>query len=315
MKATTDTTVAINREELKAAIETTKAAPVVTYERDMFASDEYVDTSARLPRIQALRGENGAEGCGYFIKIDDLANSGWVDFDEKDLITYEYNSGGTELGLLLKKPRMLVKQYSPMFAIDKLASKEAEKQVVIGKYEKAIHGNRELFQAAVAYEVFLLDANNKPLHEIPFAYIAKGANLGTFSTKWEECVKLITQLHARANSIPAKAKDARFKAMCVFEFTVKRELAGTAAKSPSCKVDTFTRPTMDNWSEYFLGRNKEIATNLLNILAPTGKLLLPQNLGSEVEGEEEESASDYIARIDDGHPGYGEEDAVEPIAF
>jgi hypothetical protein len=315
MKATTET---IDRNEVKTAIETVvanKTAPIATYERDMFASDEYVDPNARLPRIQALRGENGADECGYFIKEDDLANSGWLNFNEGDLIIYEYNSGGKERGLLIKKPRMLVKQYSPMFTIDKLASKEAEKQVVIGKYDKNIHSDRQLFQPAVAYEVLLLGADNKPLHEIPFAYIAKGANLGTFATKWEECVKLITSLHAKANVIPAKAKDTRFKSMCVFEFTVKRELAGTAAKSPSCKVDDFTHPTMDNWSDYFLGRNKEIATKLLSILAPGGKLLLPQNLDSEVEGDEVAEEGSYAqAQIGDGHPGY-EDDVVEQIAF
>jgi hypothetical protein len=321
MKPTTNTTTAIDRNEVKAAIETivtTKSAAIAVYEPDMFAAPEYVDPNARLPRIQALRGENGVDECGYFVKVDDLANSGWVDFDEKDLITYQYNSGGEELGLLIKKPRMLVKQYSPMFTIDKIASKEAEKQVIIGQYSKALHHDRELFQPAVAYEVLLLGADNKPLHEVPFAYIAKGANLGTFSTKWQECTKLITRLHAKANNIPAKEKDARFKAMCVFEFTVKRELAGTAAKSPSCKVDDFTKPTMDNWSDYFLGRNKETATNLLNILAPSSKLLLPQNLdSSEIDEEIEEERGTYASARVSGNDalGFAEPDYAEQIDF
>jgi len=271
---------------MKTVTETVKTSPITVYEPDMFAGDEYIDPNARLPRIQALRGENGAAECGYFITEKDLANSGWLNLDEGDLIIYQYNSGGKERGLLIKKPRMLVKQFSPMFAIDKLASKEAEHRIIAGQYSKKLHSNRDKFQAATAYELLLLGADNKPLHEIPLAYIAKGANLGTFATKWQECTNLITQLHAKANGIPAKAKDARFKAMCVFEFTVKRELAGTAAKSPSCKVDDFTHPTMDNWTDFFLGRNKEIATNLLSVLASSNELLLPQNLGADTEPED-----------------------------
>lgn len=37
--------------------------------RDRFAAPEYVNPNARLPRIQALRGENGASECGYFITV------------------------------------------------------------------------------------------------------------------------------------------------------------------------------------------------------------------------------------------------------
>jgi hypothetical protein len=71
---------------------------------------------------------------------------------------------------------------------------------------------------------------------------------------------------------------------------------------------------MDNWSDYFLGRNKEIATKLLSILAPTGKLLLPQNLDSEVEGDDIAEEGSYAQAIGGGHPGY-EDDVVEQIPF
>jgi hypothetical protein len=41
-------------------------------ERDEFASIEFVDLQARLPRIQALRGMT-PELCGYFISKDEMA--------------------------------------------------------------------------------------------------------------------------------------------------------------------------------------------------------------------------------------------------
>ena len=61
--------------------------------RDRFAAPEYVNPNARLPRIQALRGENGASECGYFITEAEMAKAGWGQVDESEMIVYEYNSG------------------------------------------------------------------------------------------------------------------------------------------------------------------------------------------------------------------------------
>ena len=74
--------------------------------RDRFAAPEYVNPHARLPRIQALRGENGASECGYFITETEMAKAGWGQIDESQTIVYEYNSGGKERGLLIQSPRM-----------------------------------------------------------------------------------------------------------------------------------------------------------------------------------------------------------------
>jgi hypothetical protein len=125
--------------------------------------------------------------------------------------------------------------------------------------------------------VVLLDQNNQPLHEIGLAYVAKGANQASFSFHWQQLVHEVTKCHAIANSIPARAKDARFNSLCVFEFTVKRELAGNNAKSPACKVHSHIAPTMANWESFFLGRNDEVADRFLNLMCPTSELVLPQS--------------------------------------
>lgn len=61
--------------------------------RDRFAAPEYINPNARLPRIQALRGENGASECGYFITETEMAKAGWGPIEESQMIVYEYNSG------------------------------------------------------------------------------------------------------------------------------------------------------------------------------------------------------------------------------
>lgn len=250
--------------------------PSAAEAKDRFAAPEYVNPNARLPRIQALRGENGASECGYFITETEMAKAGWVNVDESELIIYEYSSGGKERGLLIQSPRMLVVPRSPLFAFDRQASRTEERLVVAGQYSKQLYSNREKYGTAQCYEVLVLDANNQPLHEIGLAYIAKGANQASFSFHWQQLVNEVTKCHAIANGIPARAKDARFNSLCVFQFTVKRELAGNNAKSPACKVYSHVAPTQSNWEEFFLGRQDEIANRFLNLLAPTTELTLPQ---------------------------------------
>jgi hypothetical protein len=254
----------------------TLTVPSAAEVKDRFAAPEYVNPNARLPRIQALRGENGASECGYFITETEMAKAGWVNVDESELIIYEYNSGGKERGLLIQSPRMLVVPRSPLFAFDRQASRTEERLVVAGQYSKQLYSNREKYGTAQCYEVLLLDANNQPLHEIGLAYVAKGANQASFSFHWQQLVNEVTKCHAIGNGIPARAKDARFNSLCVFQFTVKRELAGNNAKSPACKVHSHVAPTQSNWEEFFLGRQDEVANRFLNLLAPTTELTLPQ---------------------------------------
>lgn len=100
--------------------------------KDRFASPEYTDPQARLPRIQALRGEKGDVDCGYFITQDEMQKAGWYEVKAKDLITYEFNGGGKEQGLLIKSPRMLVVPRSPLFAFDRQLSMQDKRMFVVG---------------------------------------------------------------------------------------------------------------------------------------------------------------------------------------
>jgi Family of unknown function (DUF5895) len=243
--------------------------------QDRFASPEYNKLDARLPRITAMRGETGADQCGYFIPANELALAGWHDLDDSQLVEYQYNSGKTEQGILLKSPRMLVVPRSPLFAIDDAATRNSNRMVIAGEYDKSKYADRTKFTTARAFEVLLLSPDNQPLHETPFGYIPKGYNQLTFSTHWEELVREVTQCHAIGNGISARPKDIRFSSLCVFQFTVKRGLVGTTAKSPACQVESHLSPTQANWESFFLGRQDTLADRFLNILAPNSQLTLP----------------------------------------
>ena len=146
----------------------TLLVPSAAEVRDRFAAPEYVNPNARLPRIQALRGENGASECGYFITEAEMAKAGWkqidesgkcglgvspsgAPFQESHTIVYEYNSGGKERGLLIQSPRMLVVPRSPLFAFDRQVSRQEERLVVAGQYNKQLYSNREKYGTAQCY--------------------------------------------------------------------------------------------------------------------------------------------------------------------
>jgi hypothetical protein len=255
---------------------TSSSANAITVDR--FASPEYTDPQARLPRLQALRGEKGDADCGYFIPEAEMEKAGWRSIKVKDLTTYEYSSGGKERGLLLKSPRMLVVQRSPILAFDRQASIEEKRMVITGAYSRQVHTERDKYGLGQYYEVLLLDEDNEPLHEICLGYLAKGANQASFSTHWQQLVNEVTRCHAIANQIPARPKNALFTALCVLHLNVKRELAGSTLKSYACKVESHVAPTQDTWENFFLGRQPDKADRFLSILAPTidSNFLLPE---------------------------------------
>lgn len=224
----------------------------ITVQRDEFASEEYIDPNARLPRIQALRGEDPKQ-CGYFIEINQAAKAGWLDFNEKDLIEYTFSSGEQEQGLLFKKMRTLVCPRTPVLALNKSATKEQQAAVFDGYYKKAIHKKDDNFVNFQAFEVILLNKENKPLHQVPLSLKLRGAAQASFSEKWQDFIQKITSCHAIVNQVAATEKTMAFKSLCVFAFEVKREMAGEETKSPACKVVSYEVPTLENWRDYFVG--------------------------------------------------------------
>jgi hypothetical protein len=244
--------------------------------RDEFASTQFLDPNARLPRIQALRGTT-PENCGYFISVEEMAKSGWVDFEPfaDQLVTYIFESSGQkEQGLLLKSPRMLVCPRTPLLAFDRQASSESEQLVLVGQWKREFKEDDNISNCRL-YEVLLLSPENQPLHTVPLSYVAKGANHATFSAEWQKLTEEITACHAIANGIAARPKNSQFKSLCVFAFTVARELVGKKQKSPACRVVSHESPTMENWKRYFVGYDSNLKTQAWDGLQPTLPMMIP----------------------------------------
>ncbi len=248
-------------------------------ERDEFASADFIDPNAKLPRIQPLRGTT-PQTCGYFISIEEMAKAGWFDYDESQLIDYIYeSSGNVEQGILIPNPRMLVCPKSPLLAFDREKTKEEEQIVILGNYQRSYKEDENIGNIQY-YEVILLDDNNQPLHQVPFSYAAKGANGASFSILWKQFVSDLTNCHAITNRIAARPKDNRFNSLCVFSFQTKRDLVGNGKqKSFACRVVGYDKPTMQNWKDYFVGFNRTLKEVTWQTLQPTAPLMIPAAIG------------------------------------
>ena len=248
--------------------------PNTDFERDEFASEEFIDTKARLPRLQPLRGTSPAN-CGYFISVDEMASSGWLNYDETELIDYIYeNSGNVDRGLLIPNPRMLVCPKSPLLAFDREKTQEEQQLNILGTWQRAYKENDNIGNIQY-YEAILLDEDNQPLHQVPLSYAAKGANGASFSSTWRQFISDLTNCHAIANRIAARPKDNRFNSLCVFSFQTARELVGTKRKSFACRVVGYDKPTLSNWKEYFVGFDRTLKEATWENLQPTQPLMIP----------------------------------------
>lgn len=247
--------------------------------RDEFADSMYLDPNARLPRIQALRGTT-ANNCGYFVPTDQMAKAGWLNFDEKLLTTYTFEiTGVEEQGLLIASPRMLVCPRTPTLAFDRKASNDSKQLVIMGRYVPE-YKDEENIGNTQYFEVILLDAENKPLHQVPLSYRASGANQATFATHWQAFIDEMTACHAISNRIAARGKNNLFNSLCVFCFTTQREVAGTKQKSPACKVASHEVPSLETWKQYFLGFNPQRKQEIWEALQPAQPVIVPSLSGS-----------------------------------
>lgn len=246
-----------------------------------FADPSFIDPNGRLPRIQAVRGEDPKQ-FGYFIPLGEMAKAGWADFDETQLIGYTFQNGAVEKGLLLQSPRMLVCPKTPLLAIDKEQGKELQTTVILGEYR--LYKGQENIGNMQMFQIILLDANNKPLHQIPLMYKAKGTNQASFSTQWQAfcsemntVLSLVNKQHNQnqEKNFSPKPKNNTFNSLLVFCPKLAREIVGDKQKSPALRVTDYEHPTLENWTKYFVGINKEVKEFAWQSLTPLEPMQIP----------------------------------------
>lgn len=245
-------------------------------EHDIFSGDEFTDKNAKLPTVTVL---NDKTNCGYFIPVNTMAKCGWIDFDEKQIVSHTFNSGKTEQGVLIQNPRMLVCPKTDLYQFDAKASDEQKTKVVVGLYNAELKKDPNI-KTERLYLIFFLDETNKPLHTLPLNYVARGVNGATFDlerrafkAELEACyfLSLSSKEQPSEKPISKKPKNDLFHSLGVFCFTTIAELAGDKQKHWCCKVVAHDKPTIENWKDYFVGYT-EVKDHAWLTLEPNEKI-------------------------------------------
>jgi hypothetical protein len=236
-----------------------------------YLSKEYAATDFDYPYVQPLRGEDPKQ-CGYFVPLSQANKAGWRDLDPSNLTEYAYNSGETEVGILLQKPRMVLTPICQLGQFDRKASQDEGNLVVIGAWDRKYKGeNVGNFQV---YLVMFFDDQKQPLHDIPLKLVAKGSHQASLSQEWQKFCTSVACCQARANQTMFSPRNEAFNALCLFQPHIIRKSVGDKIKSAACYVDGFVPPKVDNWQEFFLGTDEEIADVVIAMLNPRPRLML-----------------------------------------
>jgi Family of unknown function (DUF5895) len=236
-----------------------------------YLTTAYAATDFSFPYCQALRGEDPKQ-CGYFVPLSQAEKAGWRNIDPSGLIEYSYNSGETEVGILLKQPHMALTPICQLGMFDRKASQDEKILVVIGKWDRQHKGeNVGNFQI---YLVMFFDEQKQPLHDIPLKLIAKGAHQATLSDQWQKFCISVARCQANANRIMFSPRNEAFNALCLFQPEIIRKAVGDKIKSPACYINGYVAPTVDNWQDFFLGTDEEFADAVIGMMNPRPRLLL-----------------------------------------
>jgi Family of unknown function (DUF5895) len=232
-----------------------------------YLTTDYAATEISFGYVQALRGEADSSHCGYFVPLSQMEKCGWRNIDRADLIEYTYNSGTTEVGILLKQPRMVLTAISQLGMFDRTASSKTESLVVVGNWNRDLKGNPDVSNFQV-YLVVFLDDKNQLLHDIPLKLTAKGAHQGSLAEQWHSSCTAVALAHTQAEGVSFRPRNEIYNALCVFKPVITRKLVGNATKSAACYIDGFEQPTVDNWQEFFLGNQEEVADAVVEMMNP-----------------------------------------------
>jgi Family of unknown function (DUF5895) len=245
-----------------------------------YLTDALPATDFSYPYAQALRGENPAQ-YGYFVPLSQAEKAGWKNLEGTEMTEYAYNSGQTEVGILLQQPRMILTPICQLGAFDRQASQTEETLVVLGEWDRAKHskdpnaGNFQIFL------VMFMDANKQPLHDIPLRLFAKGSHQATLSIEWQKFCTSVARCQAEANKTLFRPKNEVFNALCIFQPIIIRKSVGDKVKSPACYIDGYIHPTVLNWQDFFMGTDERLADAIIDILNPRSRSLLsPPSAGT-----------------------------------
>ena len=245
---------------------------MTTNPKNKYLSRQYAATDFSFPYIQGLRGEDPKQ-YGYFVPLSQANKAGWRDLNPDKLTEYAYNTGKTEVGILLQQPRMSITPVCQLGMFDRKASLEDETLVVIGKWDRQLRGDENIGNFQI-YLVMFFDEHKQPLHDIPLKLVAKGAQQATLSEQWQQFCVAVARCQAQSHKVFFSPRNEVFNALCLFQPRLIRKSVGEKTKSLALYVDGYVQPTVDNWQDFFIGTDEDLADMVVGLMNPRSRLLL-----------------------------------------
>lgn len=246
--------------------------------RDEFSSEEFEGGASNLPYLQ-MSNNKDPEKSGMFISLENAEECGFKPGKSWQKFTLTFESGEGSDGYLTADPRLLVVRRGELLMYDRENDRE-----IVGKFNKDVYDSA-VHVLKTKFLVFVVDAKNKPIHDTPLQFTAKGAFSGNFGSSYGKYRAALSNAYGKANQT-SKARGDKFIALGVMAFSLKPELKGDKKKSWACSIADLQLPTAENWKDYFVGYDEP--TKLLIYSAFDGS----ESFGTLASLRREEEPSD-----------------------
>jgi hypothetical protein len=223
-----------------------------------------------------------SENAGLFIPEKNLSKAGWfgkAEIVEKDL------SGGTETGLFLTNPRMIILGFLNPY----LKYKDADavpvelRNTVIDWYDSyAGEIDKKMMDAVSEHLIMFLDESNNFLHEVPVRIRFKNVALWSLKEALGSYYSEAEMSFSKLLNLKHSSKDDKWRALCVIQVQFKGMKEGTVKESSyCCKVVDYVKPNLENFPKLFMGARVKMNAVLEKYDSSIGfgeevKLLMPE---------------------------------------
>ena len=254
-----------------------------------FSSEFDIDPSLLSEEFNCKRAKRfpygvviNSENAGLFIPEKNLSKAGWL--SEPELVEKEL-SGGTEIGLFLTNPRMIILGFVDPY----LKYKDSElvpvelRNTVIDWYD-GFGGeiDKKMMDAVSEHLIMFLDESNNFLHEVPVRIRFKNVALWSLKESVGSYYSEAEMSFSRLLNIKHSSKDDKWRALCVIQVQFKGIKEGTVkGSSYCCKVVDYVKPNLENFPKLFMGTRVKMNAVIEKYDSSIGfdeqvKLLLPE---------------------------------------
>ena len=201
---------------------------------------------------------------GILIPEDQLEKANWLAMpDDDDLTTVTLTEDVT--GLLLTKARILVLGFIPEYIRYKSDVPDVG-GTVVGLYDEyKLNLDKKTMDVVSEHALVFLDQNNRPMHSTPIVIRFKNVALWSFKAARDEFYRLLEKTFSDYFKVPFSGKNDKWRSLGIIDCQFKAVKEGEGNnKSYCCKTVRYTKPTIDNLPQLYLGRLQD-KTSIWNL--------------------------------------------------